>query len=62
MEIILKLKKITLDKQIEDHSVCLPLKEKHGQLLEMRVGSRLHSAKMVTQGNVSVIEISAGIF
>lgn len=59
-------KKITLDKQIEDHSVCLPLKEKHTQLLEtwehIRAGSRLHSAKMVTQGNISVIEISAGIF
>lgn len=66
MELILDLKKITLDKQLEDHPVCLPLKEKHGQLLEtweqMRQGSRLHSAKMITQGNGSVIELPTGNF
>lgn len=61
-ELILNLHKITLGKQIEDHSVCLPLKEKCGQVLEtwkhMREGSRLHSAKM--QGNGSVTELPAG--
>lgn len=31
IELILNLKKINLDKQIEDHAVCLPLKEKYGQ-------------------------------
>lgn len=34
MELILNLKKITLDKQIEHSSVCLPLKKKRGQLLD----------------------------